>query len=145
MADGFISQVVLPNNYTYDIKSKILGYYGTSSIDATTAVKTVDCPNFTLSAGQLIAVKFTYGNTSTSTLKLNVNTTGDITIYVQNAATSSTNTLFWDAGQTLLFMYDGTYFRYITKDMVPLTYSQIQTLIDNAWATNITNADITSY
>lgn len=90
-------------------------WYGTSSTAAGTAAKVVTCADFALETGAIIAVLFTTANTA-ATPTLNVNSTGAKTIYVgSGTVNSTTNVLKWSANTILVFMYDGTYFRYITS------------------------------
>ena len=88
-------------------------WYGTCSTSESTATKAVTCSNFTLETGAFVAVLFTTANTA-ATPKLNVNSTGDVSIYVGTSTPSSTtNVLKWSANTLLYFIYDGTYFRYL--------------------------------
>ena len=83
-------------------------WYGTSSTTATTAAKTSAIDNYVLTKGSLVSVTFSTANTYVAgAITLNINSTGAKTIYYNNAATSTTNTLLWDAGETLTFMYSG--------------------------------------
>lgn len=90
-------------------------WYGTSSTTASTAAKVVTCSGFTLTTGAIIGVLFSTANTA-ATPTLNVNSTGAKTIYVggNTALSATTNVLKWSANTMLYFMYDGTYFRFIT-------------------------------
>lgn len=90
-------------------------WYGTSSTTASTATKVVTCSGFTLSAGAIIGVLFSTANTA-ATPTLNVNSTGATAIYVGNSTPSATtNVLKWSANTLVYFVYDGTYYRYITS------------------------------
>lgn len=90
-------------------------WYGTSSTTASTAAKVVTCSGFTLSAGAIIGVLFSTANTA-ATPTLNVNSTGATAIYVGNSTPSATtNVLKWSANTLVYFVYDGTYYRYITS------------------------------
>ncbi len=90
-------------------------WYGTSSTTASTAAKVVTCSGFTLSAGAIIGVLFSTANTA-ATPTLNVNSTGAIAIYVGTSTPSATaNVLKWSANTLVYFVYDGTYYRYITS------------------------------
>ena len=84
--------------------------YGTCSIAAGTAAKTVTCANFSLYTGARIAVTFSNANTAT-TPTLNVNGTGAKTIRSYSGAALSEAEYKWSAGSTLEFVYDGTYWR----------------------------------
>lgn len=101
-----------------------LNWYGTSNTGATTQEKSVTCSNYVLNTHNIVVVNFSYANTYTSAkIMLNVNSTGAKDIYYKGAVTSSTNTLLWDAGDQLTFIYDGSYYRFVSKDtnLFPLT------------------------
>lgn len=89
-------------------------YYTTCSTAAGTAAKVITISGWTLTAGDILGVRFQYANTAaTPTLKVNGTTKS---IYVGNSApNSTTNPLRWNAYDMVYFQYDGTYFRYITK------------------------------
>lgn len=94
-------------------------WYGTSSTTATTAAKTSTIDNYVLTKGSLVSVTFSTANTYVAgAITLNINSTGAKTIYYNNAATSTTNTLLWDAGETLTFIYSGSYYYFIGKTTV---------------------------
>lgn len=90
-------------------------WYGTSSTTASTAAKVVTCSGYALSTGAIIGVLFSTANTA-ATPTLNVNSTGAKTIYIggNTALNDTTNVLKWSANTTVYFMYDGTYYRYLT-------------------------------
>lgn len=91
-------------------------WYGTSSTAATTAAKTSTITNFKLTPGAVVAILFSTANTYASgAITLNVNSTGAKTIYVNNAATSATNTLFWDVGDIVTFIYSGSYWYFVSN------------------------------
>lgn len=91
-------------------------WFGTSSTAATTNAKTSTITNFVLTPGAVVYIAFSTANTYTSgALTLNVNSTGAKTIYYNNAATSSTNTLLWNAKETLVFVYSGSYWYFAGK------------------------------
>ena len=105
ISDGFTSQAFGANTW-----------YGSCSTGATTADKVVTCDNYVLTKGSLISIYFTNGNTySSGVLRLNINSTGLYNIYYKSTRTSSTNTLFWDGTDTLTFMYDGNYYRFVSR------------------------------
>lgn len=91
-------------------------WYGTSSTAATTAAKVVTCANFVMTRGALISVTFSTASTVSGAITLNVNSTGAKTIYYNNASTSATNALTWTVGETLTFMYSGSYYYYVGRD-----------------------------
>jgi len=89
-------------------------WYGTSSTSASTQAKTSAIDNFVLTKGTLVSITFSTANTYTSAkITLNINSTGAKDIYYKNAVTSSSNTLLWGAGDTLTFIYSGSYYYYI--------------------------------
>lgn len=89
-------------------------WYGTSSTTASTQAKTSTIDNYVLTKGSLVAINSSTANTYTSAkITLNINSTGAKDVYKNNAVTSSTNTLLWDANTTLLFLYDGTGYAYL--------------------------------
>jgi len=91
-------------------------WYGTSSTAAGTDAKTVTCSGFVLTTGTIIGVLFSTANTA-ATPTLNVNSTGAKTIYIggNTALNATSNVLKWSANTMVYFMYDGTYYRYITS------------------------------
>lgn len=89
-------------------------WYGTCSTTSTTAEKVVTCSGFALSKGAIICIVFTTANTA-ATPTLNVNSTTAKRIHVGGATpNSTTNVLRWSANTLIYFMYDGTYYRYLT-------------------------------
>lgn len=90
-------------------------YYGSSASSESSSSKTASVTNFRLLKGTIVTITFTYANTYVSgALTLNVASTGAKTIYV-NTATSSSNTLLWEAGETLTFIYSGSYWYFLSK------------------------------
>ena len=94
-------------------------HYGTCTTSAGTATKTVSCSGFALETGEAIAVYFAYGNTSTSQLKLNVNSTGAKDIYGINRS-GNTNKLdgAWEQSEVKIFVYDGNAFRLLDQNII---------------------------
>ena len=89
-------------------------WYGTCSTGQTTAAKVVVCADFVLETGAFISILFTTANTA-ATPTLNVNNTSAKSIYIGGSApNSTTNTLKWLANTLITFVYDGTYYRYIS-------------------------------
>lgn len=116
MAD--ISQITLPNGQTYDIKDPVARaaagdagagkiFYGVCSTGASTQTKVVTIDDFELFAGALVAVKFENVNTATSPM-LNISGTGAVNMY--SVGTTAVLPNAWSAGETLLFVYNGTSF-----------------------------------
>ena len=91
-------------------------FYTTSSTTAATAAKTTaTISGYKLRTGNIVSVKFTNANTANApTLK--VGSTPAKAIWYKGAVTSSTNTLTWNAGDTLTFVYTGTAYLCIGKD-----------------------------
>lgn len=81
--------------------------YATSSTAEGTAAKvaTVASGAFNLTSGVTVSVKFTNGNTAANPT-LNVNSAGAKAIYTQGVRYA-----YWQAGATVVFVYDGTYWR----------------------------------
>ncbi len=93
-------------------------WYGTSNTAANTAAKVTTITNFRLTQGALVHVAFSTANTYVSdTLTLNVNSTNARNIWYNNAVTSATNPLLWESGDVLTFVYDGTYYRFVSKEI----------------------------
>lgn len=94
-------------------------WYGTSATAASTAAKTVTTTNlstgYSLRKGNIISVKFTYANTANAPT-LNIASTGAKAIWYKGAVTSASNTLTWNAGDTLIFVYTGSAYLCIGKD-----------------------------
>ena len=81
--------------------------YATSSTAAGTVAKvaTLAAGTLTLTTGATVAVRFTYANTASSPT-LNVAGTGAKAIYTQGVRYA-----YWRANQTVVFTYDGSYWR----------------------------------
>lgn len=106
-------------------------WYGTSSNSASTAAKTSTITNFKLRPGAIVNITFTTANTKADTaLTLNINSTGAKTIYVGNAATSSTNTLLWSANETLTFVYSGSYWYFVGRSGVARQVTTISNMYE---------------
>ena len=89
-------------------------WYGTSNTTASAYAKTSTIDNYVLTKGSLVTIAFSTANTYVSgALTLNINSTNEKYIYYNNAQTSSSNTLTWEANSVLTFMFDGSYYHYI--------------------------------
>ena len=99
-------------------------WYATCNSAATDITKEVLVQNYVLTKGSLIVIYFSNGNTSTSAISLNINSTGAKQVKVNGLATSSKN-LLWSAGARLTFMYDGTDYQLISiaSDSIPQRYN----------------------
>ena len=114
------------NDFTTSYKNKIdnIIVYCTCTTAAATQVKQITVPEgFTLFTGVIIAVKFTYSNTYKSTasapVKFNVGNTGEKQVYyAASAANTGTNTtVYGQANYVHFYMYDGTYWVWISRDV----------------------------
>lgn len=116
-------------------------WYGTSSTGATTQAKTSTIDNFVLTKGAVVYITFSTANTYTSAkITLNINSTGAKDVYYNNAVTSSTNTLPWNAGETLIFIYSGSYYYYAGKSITKVS----QLVNDSGYITGISSSDVTT-
>ena len=96
-------------NLTNEINQRKAAYATCSTADAT-AAKVATCNNFVLYNGARVSVNFTNTN-STTAPTLNVNGTGAKQIRSYIGSTLDKSEYEWAAGATLLFVYDGTYWR----------------------------------
>lgn len=96
-------------------------FFGTCPTAAATAKKVVTLSNsngWELVAGTIIGVKFSITNTASS-VTLNVNNTGDKSIYYNNAVyTGNSNGICGYANRTTFYMYDGTYWVFLSQAVV---------------------------
>ena len=105
-------------------------WYGTSNTSASTQAKTSTIDNYVLTKGSLISITFSTANTYTAAkITLNINSTGAKDIYYKGAVTSSTNTLLWNANETLTFIYNGTGYYFVTKTTPTLSSTDITTAL----------------
>lgn len=101
-------------------------WWGTSSTAATSRDKTASIANYKPTRGTMVAIRFSVANTyASNSLRLNINSTGVKTVYNVAGATSSSNPLPWAANDTLLFMYDGSYYRYICGSSTYDSYESV--------------------
>ena len=115
---GFITTIKTVNNKSLLGSGNIntpTTFFGTCSTTASTAIKVVTCDGFELTKGAIIGILFSTANTA-DVPTLNINSTGSRTIYVGGSTLNATiNVLKWSARTMIYFMYDGSYFRYITS------------------------------
>lgn len=82
-------------------------FSGKSSTAGSVAVKVVECPEWELVDGNIIIVKFANTNTTTDSMYLNVNGSGDFPVK------PITNPVyFWRSGGEVAFIYDGSISQY---------------------------------
>ena len=79
--------------------------YGLCNTPAETAAKVVSISCYDRESNPYVAVKFTYANTASSPT-LNINNIGAAQII-----TNGSNSAYWEAGATVNFYWDGTYYQ----------------------------------
>lgn len=94
------------------VGNAVYEWYGTSSTAAGTAAKIATCSDFELIKGATVNVRFANRNTADNPT-LNVNGTGAKPIYSNNSTSADYCT--WSTGETVHFVYDGSYWRMIGK------------------------------
>jgi hypothetical protein len=88
-----------------------VAHYGTCSTASNVVEKTVVCDGFELYKGASISVKFSHTN-SAKGAQLNVNNTGAKNIAADDWNIMSANSSYnWDDNSTVIFTYDGSYWR----------------------------------
>ena len=85
--------------------------YGTCGTAAATTAKTANLTGYVLTKGGIVAIKFTNSVPANATLSVNSQTAKPL-YYRGSAITADVI----DAGDTVAFMYDGSYYRYLCKD-----------------------------
>ena len=103
-AKAAYNKAVAANSTASAANAKLV--YGTCGTAAGTAAKTVSITGFALATGAVVNVTFTNANTAANPT-LNVNSTCAKSIRLNNANLTMQNS--WDAGETVMFAYDGTY------------------------------------
>ena len=116
-----ISSIKLPDNSSYNVKAKKI-FYAECSTARNVAAKVVTCSDFVLETGAVIAIRFTNmgtTNPASGNITLNINGTG-----AKNIVPKDNNSVYnYSAGavfcknQTLVFVYNGTYFVHINRDV----------------------------
>lgn len=106
--------------------------YGSCTVAANVAEKTVSCSGFVRNNGSRISVKFTNANTANNPT-LNVNNTGAAYIRAYGSNLSSSSAYNWTSNSIVDFVYDGTY--WVISDSGSL--SKVNTL-----DTSLTQLDI---
>ena len=122
------SSGTLPTGYSVQISGKVMQRktaYATctTASDQQIKVATIDDPTWVRQVGCIVGVRFTNTNTYSSTTsapcQLNVNNTGAKNIYYNNTHSGAGNTgtssmLYGLANRTNFYMYDGTYWVWIS-------------------------------
>lgn len=93
-------------------------WYGTSDTADGTAGKTATIDNFRLMKGATVDITFSKPQTSLQALTLNVNSTAAKAIYAHDSACSATYCIQWAAGETLRFVFSGSYWYVLNRDVV---------------------------
>lgn len=120
-------------------------FYGTCATAAATQAKVVDCDGFASShlvAGTMLSVKFTYAQTYNGGPKLNVNSTGAVTV-AQKGTTAGYQYMWW-AGEVVTFVYDGTYWVCVDAPAASTTYYGV-TKLSSSTASTSTSLAATPY
>ena len=119
--DGTYFRYISASASAYDNPPDGAGsWYGTSSTAETRSEKKSAINNYRPTPGTRVSITFSTANTYVDgSLRLNINNTGGRMIYVNNAATSASNTLTWDAGECLTFVYSGTYYCFVGRSKTP--------------------------
>ena len=93
-------------NETANLTNYYIKAYGVSSSSASSNSKSVTIPDYTMSAGDIIAIKFTYGSTTTQKWNLLIN--GVLYDVYVGGSTATADYLLLSANAVVLFYYDGT-------------------------------------
>lgn len=94
--------------------------FGTCTTASATTGKAVVCNGFKLKEGAVVSVRFTYENTA-GPITLNVNNTGAKSVKASNKLISTANPYNWRAGDTVSFIYDGTYWNVTSNGITSLS------------------------
>lgn len=98
----------------FDLINTKAVWYSVCSTGASDAAKVAISTGFTLETGAVLFMRASADQRAIGELTLNVNATGAKTVYANGKVTSSTNGLVWHGGDTLVFVYDGTYWRHVS-------------------------------
>ena len=115
-------------------------WYGTCTTAAATAAKVVTTTtgDFTLKEGATVYVLFNNDNTSTSSITLNVDDTGDIAVNLNS--TNGMTAYQIAAKQVICFVYDGESFRVQGGSLATTTYYGLTKLSSSTNSTSTTMA-----
>ena len=113
-------------------------WYGTCSTGSNTnqKVATTTSGDFTLTTGNIVSI--TFSNANGVSASLNVDSTGDVSIRMTSG--SSVNALYWTAGETVTFVYNGTYYLAVGKGTATTTYYGVTKLSTSTSSTSDTVA-----
>lgn len=114
-------------------------WYGTSDTAAATREKAVTVSGLTaLTTGDVFVVTFTYAQTYNGGPRMNVNSLG----YKAIRRLTGTNAARyeWNEGETVIFLYNGTYFLIVNGGAATTTYYGRTKLVTNGSSTNTTTA-----
>ena len=127
--------------------------YGNCSTEADVAEKivTVDDPNWKLEVGSLIMVRFSVVN-SASNVTLNVNNTGAYGIRTtgESSYTGTSTTYTGDVNRGLTYMFDGSYWQWISSGAYPSSATNVSlgqgyATCSTAASTKAKTASLSSY
>ena len=129
--DGTYWQMVgwLNDDSTYTNASLGQGY-GTCATAEATAAKVVTLSGYSLVAGGIVAVKFTYGLCASATM--NINSKGAKSIFIDGAAVTATTAKRVLAGDIAYFIYDGTQYQFLGTDKAERKFDINYRSSDNA-------------
>lgn len=129
--DGTATKLYAPQVGTQNI------WYGTCPTGATaqTKVVTTSSGDFSLETGSMVRVKFTNAQTYNGGIKLNVD--GTSAHNVMRQGTTATVRYFFQAGEVVDFVYDGTNYIAVNESIATTTYYGVTKLSS---ATNSTSA-----
>lgn len=129
--DGSAWQMVgwLNDDTTYSNTDLGQGY-GTCSTAESTAAKAVTLPGYRLTAGGIVAVKFTYGLCASATM--NINSTNEKSIFIDGAAVTAATAKRVLAGDIAYFIYDGTQYQFLGTDKAERKFDINYRSSDNA-------------
>ena len=133
--DGTYWRVSAYNDTTYTPHGLGFGYATCATAEATVA-KVASLTSYSLVKNGFVAVRFTYAVPANATL--NINSRGAKPIWYDNSAITAD---IINAGDTVLFVYDGTHYRVVAKDKVGSGGSTVSVTQKETSGTNI--ADIT--
>ena len=110
-------------------------HYGVCSTKNSTAAKAVTIPGVTdLHEGEWVIVKFANAQTYNGAPTLNVNGLGAINI--KRIGTTNAARYEWQAGEVILFVYDGTYWVMLDAGLATTTYYGVTKLYTGATSTS---------